>query len=121
MLRWFAEQWGHSVGVVLQTTLDFGAIRAHLRSNLSAATDSSGKKFLLRFYDPRVLCGLLATASTQEAEPFFGPILAWCCEDAGGDHLLTFAPRADGVFCRKEPVGEARAAAAAPANRYRRA
>ncbi len=104
LLHWFAEQWGQSVGVLVQTKLDFDATRSHLRSELLVAADASDRKYLLRFYDPRVLRDLLSKASRAGAEPFFGPIQAWHCENAGADHLLTFALQADGVFVRQQPV-----------------
>lgn len=106
LLRWFASRWGDHVGIMLQVRLEFDQAHKHLRSLLAVTTEAD-KKYLLRYYDPRVLAGLLDGADASQAEPFFGPVAAWHCQDLDGRHLLTFALQAKGVYVRKTPLQSA--------------
>lgn len=73
------EGWGNSWGVFLRTELPMLEVRRHLRS-LLRVRDESGKYFIFRWYDPRVLRVYLPTCLIAELRTVFGPVETFYCE-----------------------------------------
>ena len=95
--RWWFEQWGNSIGVLVEAPVSLADLRHHFRTLTMVRGESDGKKYYFRFYDPRVLRVFLPGCTADEIRTFFGPILAFHCEGQGGGELLTFKPDRDGV------------------------
>ncbi|HEY3244582.1 MAG TPA: DUF4123 domain-containing protein [Phycisphaerae bacterium] len=100
---WWFEQWGNSVGVLLESPLDLPELRRHFRT-LTIVRDAERTKYFFRFYDPRVLRVFLPTCTADELRQFFGPIDAFYCEEQGGSELLVFT-HADGkLSLKRRPI-----------------
>ncbi|MES2089103.1 MAG: DUF4123 domain-containing protein [Pseudomonadota bacterium] len=65
------EHWG----VLVISALGLRAMREHLR-DLNDAQTPQGQRFVLRWYDRRILRVLLPSLSPAQLQPFFGPITA---------------------------------------------
>ncbi len=101
---WWFEQWGNSVGVLVEAPVALSELRRHFRTLLMTRGASDGKRYYFRFYDPRVLRVFLPSCTPEEVERFFGPITAFYCESDGGNELLTFTRSRDGVSVKTIPV-----------------
>ena len=101
--RWWFEQWGQSVGVLLEAPTGLDKLRAHLRT-LLIVRHEDGQKYFFRFYDPRVSRVFLPNCTRNEAMRFFGPITAIHCEGEGGKELLTYKLDRSGVSIKQSPV-----------------
>ena len=74
LLNWFAKQKGKDKwGIILESRADFKTIHSHFRKFMIVKTET-GKKFYLRFYDPRVLKDFLETCNAEQLRVFFGRI-----------------------------------------------
>jgi hypothetical protein len=92
--NWILSNWGKSWGIFVKTGQDADRLKQHLHQQ-TFAYDEKGIGFYLRYYDPRVLSGLLPTFSAANLEAFFGPVSHYYAEDPMADALLSFS-RANG-------------------------
>ena len=100
---WWFEQWGNSIGVLVEAPLTLGAVRRHLRT-LTMVRDSTGQRHFFRFYDPRVLRVFLPACTSEELQRVFGPLRAFYCESNEGE-LLTFTlDRGGNLQTRNTPL-----------------
>lgn len=102
--RWWFEQWGNSIGVLVEAPVSLSDLRRHFRTLTIVRGGSDRKRYYFRFYDPRVLRVFLPSCTADEARRFFGPITAIYCEGQGGEELLTFRPDQRGVSIKHSPV-----------------
>jgi len=65
--------WADNWGVFFKSGTSLNKLRRHLREFLRVR-DTSGKRLLFRYYDPRVLRIYLPTCTTTELRTVFGPI-----------------------------------------------
>ncbi len=89
-LSWWFEQWGNSIGVLLDAPANLAELRHHFRTLLMVRGEN-GKRYYFRFYDPRVLRVFLPACTDDELAEFFGPVNAFHCEGPAGGELLSFA------------------------------
>jgi hypothetical protein len=101
--RWWFEQWGHSIGVLIEAPLSLADLRRHFRT-LLIVDDRKKKHYYFRFYDPRVLRVFLPACPPEEAQHFFGPIQAFYCEADGGTELPRFTLTPEGISVKHNPV-----------------
>ena len=80
---------------IVQPNVTLMQLRKHLRT-LLRVRDEEGRRFLFRFYDPRVLRIYLPTCTPSEATRVFGPTQAFVCAD---DDPLTAI-----CFDRRDPA-----------------
>jgi len=100
---WWFEQWGNSIGVLVEAPVSLGDLRKHFRT-LTMVRDEARKRYYFRFYDPRVLRVFLPACTPEELKQFFGPITHFYCEGDGGQELLTFAVGREGLLVRRSPL-----------------
>ena len=100
---WWFEQWGRSIGVLVESPASLAELRRHFRT-LTVVRDAARKQYFFRFYDPRVLRVFLPACTPDELQRFFGPITHFYCEGDGGRELLTFSASAAGLAIRRSPV-----------------
>jgi hypothetical protein len=81
------EGWGRAWGIFLTCSQPFQEVRRHLRKLLMAEAEGGAERLYLRFYDPRVLRGLLTTFSAEQRQEFFGPVECALLEDELGQVL----------------------------------
>jgi len=74
------QGWGHSWGVILESSAILQDLRRHFRRFLPVR-DERGKKLLFRYYDPRVLRVYLPTCNEEELQFVFGPVDCFVLED----------------------------------------
>jgi hypothetical protein len=84
--------WGNAWGVFLSSKADLEPLRRHLRNFLTVQTEKK-KKFLFRFYDPRVLRPYLPSCTELELQTFFGPIDQYVIEAEDPDQAIRHARR----------------------------
>lgn len=94
--QWWFGEWGESIGILIEAPIKLAALRKHFRT-LLMVKDDSRKRYFFRFYDPRVLRAFLPACTPDELAHFFGPITALHCESDGGDALLTYRRKRDGL------------------------
>jgi hypothetical protein len=82
---WIDEGWGQSWGIFIRIA-DSSNLRHHLRKFLRVQ-DESGRKLLMRYYDPRVLGMLLRVFTTEQLDEFNGEIHSILEEEHGGASL----------------------------------
>lgn len=100
--QWVLEKgWGGHWGIFAASYEGLRTLRQHFRC-FTKVRGPDGKRFLFRFYDPRVLRTFLPTCTPEEAEEFFGPVLFFVAEDAEPQRLLRFWHRPEGM--RREEV-----------------
>ncbi len=87
-LRLLDEGWGKAWGLFL-TTDDAARLRDHLRRWLKVR-DDAGRRYLFRFYDPRVLPAWLKSATPAQLARFFGPIQRIVTEVSRGRSLWEY-------------------------------
>lgn len=92
---WRTEGLGQSWGIAFTSAAAPDALRRHLKKLLRAQLPA-GEVVYFRFYDPRVLRTLLATADTKQLRQVFGPIDTLYVESEGGTPVLTYRRGADG-------------------------
>lgn len=89
----YMECWirrlGRSAGILLVTSADLDALRAHLRS-IFVVRDGAGEEFFFRYYDPRVLRDYLPTCTPKELEEFFGPVRCAIAENKAADAYVAY-------------------------------
>jgi hypothetical protein len=100
---WWFEQWGKSVGVLLESQASLLELRRHFRT-LTIVRDAERTKYFFRFYDPRVLRVFLPSCTADELRQFFGPISAFYCEEQGGGELLAFTHNDGELSLERRPV-----------------
>jgi hypothetical protein len=77
LLEWVkASLWKEPWGIVVVSTADFAAVRAHFRRFL-VVQSPEGEYWYFRFYDPRVLPVFLESSNDNELKDFFGPVQAY--------------------------------------------
>jgi hypothetical protein len=102
--QWWFEQWGNSIGVLLEAPAGFEDLRRHFRT-LMMVRGEDRKRYFFRFYDPRVLTAFLPACTSAELDRFLGPITAFYCESSAGRELATFSRKPDGTLIhRQSPV-----------------
>ncbi|MCH7813984.1 MAG: DUF4123 domain-containing protein [Planctomycetes bacterium] len=101
--EWWFEQWGRSVGVLVEAPVSLEELRSHFRT-LLIVRHQDGRKYFFRFYDPRVLRLFLPNCSANEIRRFFGPITAFHCEGAEGKELLSYRSERAGLTIKESPV-----------------
>jgi hypothetical protein len=82
---WIDEGWGQSWGIFIRIA-DSSNLRHHLRKFL-LVQDESGRKLLMRYYDPRVLGMLLRIFTDDQLIEFNGEIHSFLGENDGGASL----------------------------------
>ncbi len=102
--RWWFEQWGNSIGVLVEAPVTLDELRRHFRTLTVVRGAEDKKKYFFRFYDPRVLRVFLPACTPDEIKQFFGPITAFYCEGDGGSELLAFTLAKDGVSVKRWPI-----------------
>ncbi len=100
---WWFEQWGNSIGVLLEAPASFADVRKHFRT-LLMVRGPDRKRYYFRFYDPRVLPSFLETSTAEEVERCFGPVRAFYCEGKGGGELLKFTTGPEGAVVKSTPI-----------------
>ena len=75
----FRVGWRNGWGVLLASAAPQPALYRHLRRMLLARSES-GRSFVFRYYDPRVLRLYLPSCTAEEVERFLGPIAAVVAE-----------------------------------------
>ena len=68
---YLARNLGRNLAIFLQTDASLRDLRRHLRTFLTVK-DTSGRRMLFRYYDPRVLRVYLPTCSATELQTVFG-------------------------------------------------
>jgi hypothetical protein len=77
LLEWVkGSLWKQPWGIVVISTADFAAVRAHFRKFL-VVQSPEGEYWYFRFYDPRVLPVFLEASNDNELKEFFGPVQAY--------------------------------------------
>ena len=89
------EGWGNSWGVFFTSQASMPELKKHFQQFLTA-TDAAGRRFVYRFYDPRVLRDALPATASVERNRFFGPITRFVLEDASGGALELRRPQVAG-------------------------
>ena len=79
--------WGRAWGVWLHSAAPLDELRLHLRRFLRVR-DERGRRFLFRYYDPRVLRVYLPTCTSEELATVFGPVQRFCLESPDGGAVL---------------------------------
>jgi hypothetical protein len=87
--RFIMQAWGNSWGVFLRSGTRQQALRRHLRTIL-VARDESNKRFMFRYYDPRILRVYLPTCTGEELRTVFGPIDSFLVEESKSTTLSKF-------------------------------
>jgi hypothetical protein len=101
---WWFQQWGRSIGVLVEAPVTLDELRRHLRTLLTVRGPGHDR-YYFRFYDPRVLRVYLPVCTADEIRRFFGPIRAFYCESDGGGELLGFRQDGATVAMSSHPVG----------------
>jgi hypothetical protein len=109
-----AEGWGRHWGVFASSAADLRTLRGHFRS-LVNVHDEEGRAMRLRFYDPRVLPGFLATCDPGQIQEAFGPVSAFWME--AKDPATMLCLRCDGGVLKTSEIrlGKAAGRKAGPA------
>jgi hypothetical protein len=81
------EGWGKSWGVYFTSPAAMPDLRRHLQQFLTMQ-DAAGRRYIYRFYDPRVLRSSLPTTLGYERVRFFGPIARFVFEGPDGAPLV---------------------------------
>lgn len=88
--EWLLDEcWGKHWGIFAQTPTSLTGMRKHFRSILTVQ-DETGKPFLFRFYDPRVLPSFLLTCQYDELEKIFGSVKYFFVEMPETNDFLRF-------------------------------
>lgn len=85
------------VGVLLESDVDFAALRKHLRRFLIVVRERDRRRIYFRYYDPRVLKAFLPACTPDELKRFFGPITVIHCEAESPGEVISFRLR-DGAL-----------------------
>jgi hypothetical protein len=101
--RWWFEQWGNSIGVLIEAPRSLAELRRHFRG-LTIVRGAGRERYYFRFYDPRVLRVFLPACTPEELWPFFGPITHFYCESEDGQELLTFSAGREGLLVKRSPL-----------------
>lgn len=86
--RLLMQAWGNHWGVVLKCDARLEDLRSHLRE-LVMVRDPTGRPFVFRYYDPRVLRLYLPTCTSAELRAVFGDIECFWMEDETPSNVLT--------------------------------
>jgi hypothetical protein len=90
------ERRGCGYFVVAQPEQTLQQVRRHFRNYLRVQ-DEAGKRYLFRFYDPRVVRVYLPTCTLEEGRSFFGPLTRILCEPERGEAWVEFTPTPAGL------------------------
>lgn len=101
--RWWFEQWGRSIGVLVEAPVKLPDLWRHFRTLLMVRGQHQ-QRYYFRFYDPRVLRVFLPECTPEELQQFFGPITTFYCESDGGAELLSFALTPKDLSVKHSPV-----------------
>lgn len=83
LMDWWHEPEQRELLVACRTRVSREALLAHFRT-LLLARFPNGKRYLFRFWDPRVLHTYLTQANTYERAAFFGPVESFYFHPAAG-------------------------------------
>jgi hypothetical protein len=85
---WIANQlWASPWGIFASAHATIETLRTHFRHFLTVK-GADGKKYLFRFYDPRILPGFLTSCKEAELREFYGPVRAYGAKADNGVSLL---------------------------------
>jgi hypothetical protein len=88
LFEWIEKElWRKPWGILISSAATLEELRTHFRHFLTVK-GTDGKKYLLRFYDPRVLPGFLRSCDARERATFFGPVRSYGAKT--GDGILLF-------------------------------
>jgi len=92
----FESGWGRNwfVLCIAPPSVSLAQLRRHCRT-LLRVRDERDRKFLFRFYDPRVLRAYLPTCTSEELDLCFGPVGTLACESPGANELILHEREAD--------------------------
>ena len=82
--------WGNNWGIFLRCDEDDDRLRRHLRQFLRVQ-DKQGRRFVFRYYDPRVMRVYLPTCNSEELRTVFGPIKSFYMEDVDSATALEYS------------------------------
>lgn len=86
---WIAsELWASPWGIFVAAESSLEILRTHFRHYLTVK-GTDGKKYLFRFYDPRVLPGFLESSNAEELRNFFGPVRGYGLKK--GDQIALYS------------------------------
>ena len=97
------QGWGKHWGLFALTLETLFAMRQHLRKFLTVH-DSTGKPFLFRYYDPRVMSVYLPTCNPDEVKAMFGPVSRYFMESDSPDVALSFHHKDGSLTLKKLPL-----------------
>lgn len=95
-----------NLAVFLRCDATLAELRRHLRSFLTVK-DSSGRKMLFRYYDPRVLRVYLPTCTNMELQTVFGPVKAFWTVGENPNELTQFEFRGKDMRVTQQQLGMA--------------
>jgi hypothetical protein len=85
---WIAGSlWKSPWGILVYCDTQLEALRAHLRRFITVKAPDQ-KKYLLRFYDPRILPPFLKSCNDAEVRDFFGPVRGFGATQGDAVRLL---------------------------------
>ena len=77
------DLWAKPWGIFAFSSSGLEELRHHLRHFLTVK-GTDGKKYLLRFYDPRILPAFVGSCNEMELKQFFGPVQKYGATKEGG-------------------------------------
>jgi hypothetical protein len=77
--RWRSEGVGRNWGLQFRSALPIDRLRLHFKKFLTARLPD-GRTVLFRFYDPRVFCMYMRTATAEERRPWFDGVSLYSAE-----------------------------------------
>ncbi|HEU0120815.1 MAG TPA: DUF4123 domain-containing protein [Bryobacteraceae bacterium] len=102
--NYLADNMGQNLGIFLRCDASLKELRRHLRTFLTVK-DTSGRKMLFRYYDPRVLRVYLPTCTNNELHTVFGPVKAFWTETSDLRSLTQFEVKAKGLEVTARSLG----------------
>lgn len=102
---WLFDHWEGNHGILLQSSASFETLRKHLKRFLMVKTEG-GKKYRLRYYDPRVLRAFVPACTSTELKEFFGPVACYYAAGRGGKSVWAYAWSLKGLTAREYPIGQ---------------
>ena len=101
--RFITQAWGNHWGVFLKCAAGLKDLRSHLRE-LVMVKGPTGRSFLFRYYDPRVLRGYLPTCTPNELRTVFDDIECFWMEDERPSTILSVAIDGDRLVTQTVPM-----------------
>jgi len=101
---YLAKNLRRNVAIFLQSDSSLRELRRHLRTFLTVR-DTSGRRMLFRYYDPRVLRVYLPTCNALELQTVFGPVTSYWTVSDEPNSLTQFEFRGKGLRVIPQPLG----------------